>query len=114
MVFHSVVRTCQLGGPPDDAVLGATVHYRDPVTFSPGVEAATWSVGDLRDAPSPRLLKGRAILAYARSLDAYKRASGNLGRADALAPAIEALRLAETVNPTDVDLAELRMVLDRL
>lgn len=114
MVFHQEIETCapELGGP--DAEVVVTVQYLDGVTFEQRQTSINTTIGELLENDRSQLLKGAAIFEYAEALKGYQQAVGATEEQAALAPAFDALDLADIALPGDPDLAEIRVVLDAL
>ncbi len=113
MVFHQRLATCAPELVTDETPLTVTVRYKNAVTFEPAEISVTKAFAELLEGDKALLLKGAAIFAYAEALQAYK-AAGVDEAAAALAPAVQALALAEDVLPGDPDLAEIRQILEAL
>lgn len=82
------------------------------MTFEPREVSVTRTFAELRADESPRLAKGRALLAYTEALTAAR-----LGSTDVAAKVQAALKAVDTADvalPNDADLAELRAVLQQL
>ncbi|MGB1016671.1 MAG: vWA domain-containing protein, partial [Nannocystaceae bacterium] len=105
MVFHQRITTC---APEliDDGVpqIGVKVTYADAKTFEEDSIEQWQSFSDLLAAPSPMLLKGAAIFAYAEAAKATK--SGDEAAAK-LEEAVAALAAAKEALPNDVELDEI-------
>lgn len=114
MVFHQQVETCAGELATDDAEIMVTVSWEDPWTFETLDITETWTIGELTSGGQAELLKGAAVLAYAESLSAFRQAYTNDQKAAALAPAFDALELAQVANPGDGDLTEIAAVLSVL
>lgn len=113
MVFHQQIRTCAPELVTDDATMTVSVRWLDAVTFEPREQVRQVTFTDLLAADPAPLLKGAAVLAYAESLKAYKRADED-ARGITMQGALTALERAEAALPGDPDLAEIRSVLEAL
>jgi len=112
MVFHQRITTCAPGLLEDGlAEIGVTVTYQDATTFEEDVIEQSKSFSDLLAAPSPMLLKGAAIFAYAEAAKAAK--SGEEAQAK-LSQAQSAVAAAKQALPNDPELDEISNLLDVL
>ena len=73
---------------------------------------ATVTFADLLDGDTALLKKGEAVYTYAESLKTYKAAATSEEKSAAINEALSVLATAETANPGDSDLAEIRSVLE--
>lgn len=109
MIFHQEIETCAPDEVTDDTAFTVTVRYLDGTSFASDAVRVQSTFGELLATPDPLLLKGAAVFAYATALQAQQH-----GTSDGMADALAALERAETANPEDPDLAEIRAVLEAL
>lgn len=114
MVFHQQVQTCAPELVDDAAEITVTASWEDPWSFESKQVSQTWTWAELAGGDQGLLLKGAAVLAYAESLHAYRKAGTSDDKQLALVPAIEAVALAQAALPGDADLLEIGQVLAAL
>ncbi|MCA9696141.1 MAG: hypothetical protein KC431_01365, partial [Myxococcales bacterium] len=98
----------------DDALMNVRATWEDPWSFETKMVEQSWSFAELAAMDQTLLLKGAAVLAYAESLKAYKKAFSYEQKTAALGPAVEALSVAMQALPGDADLAEISSILESL
>jgi Ca-activated chloride channel homolog len=113
MVFHQRIATCAPELVDDDAQVGITVRFQDPITFEAKETSHTAPFAELLAGDHALLLKGAAMLAYTEALKAAKSGTPE-EKALALEEALAAIALAESALEGDVDLAEIHTVLTAL
>lgn len=114
MVFHQQVQTCAPELVDDAAEITVTASWEDPWSLESKQVSQTWTWAELAGGDQGLLLKGAAVLAYAESLHAYRKAASSDDKQLALVPAIEAVALAQAALPEDADLVEIGQVLAAL
>jgi Ca-activated chloride channel family protein len=114
MVFYQQLETCAPEILTDESAITVAARYEDPVTRAASEVSSTATFASLLAGDQALLRKGAAVYAYAEALKAYKEASTSAEKADIVAGALEVLGAAETANPEDADLAEIREVLEAL
>ena len=92
-------------------VVSVSVAYVDPVTLEPG--EATWegTIGELLLEYSPRLIKGRAVVAYANTLEAIRWTDPEQAD-ELLSQAIDEVTSASDSLGEDQDLEEIAELLE--
>lgn len=113
MVFHQRVATCAPELIDEEAQVGITVRFQDPVTFEVKETSHTAAFADLLAGDHALLLKGAAVLAYTEALKAAKSGTPE-EKTQASDEALAALALAEAALEGDTDLAEIHSVLTAL
>ncbi|MBO83799.1 MAG: hypothetical protein CL927_00450 [Deltaproteobacteria bacterium] len=115
MVFLQTIETCAPEQVSDDTEVGIIVTWKDPVTFEAKELTLQLPFAELMGADQTLLYKGLAIYEYAESLKIWRdRDVPTTERAAAILKAADAVDIALTYDPDDIDLAEVQVVLDSL
>ncbi|MCA9691830.1 MAG: VWA domain-containing protein [Myxococcales bacterium] len=112
MVFHQQIETCAPELVTEKSEIKVVARYKDAITFESASVEQTITFGDLLGVASPNLRKGAAVFAYAEALRARRDATAD--QADKLDEALDALKAAEDALAGDIELAEIRAVLESL
>jgi len=112
MVFHQRIRTCAPELVEDATEITVTARFQDATTFEAREVTQTLTFAELFAGDQAQLLKGAAVFAYVEALEARRdeAADGD----DKVAAALARLDAADAALPGDVDLAEIRTVVDAL
>ncbi|HET6584572.1 MAG TPA: hypothetical protein VFG69_14015, partial [Nannocystaceae bacterium] len=89
-----------------------TARFQDATTFEAQEVAQTYTFAELLAGDHAQLVKGAAVLAYVDALKAKRDATADAP--PAIAAALAALDAADAALPGDVDLAEIRVVVEAL
>ena len=113
MVLHNELVSCDPDGLDLSETVTVTVSWEHPTTFAPHSATVTATLSSLLEGDPALLLKGRALVAYGRALDALDSVSSSV-RQDLLAEVVGTVDAALLVNAGDPDLTEVRVVLTAL
>ena len=113
MIFHQHIRTCDPASVDDTFEITFEVTYIHPLTFEETTLERTWSFADMMSRDLAPLRKGAAVFSYAKTLRTGKLSSPAV-RSNLVAETLEIVTLADSENPGDADLAEIRSVLESL
>lgn len=112
MVFHQRITTCAPELLEDGtAEVVVTVRWKDAKTFEPKSAQHTIAFTDLLSTPSPQLLKGAAIFAYAEAAKAVK---SQIDVSLKISEAQQAVADAKALLPDDQELDHIAQMLDLL
>ena len=115
MVFLQTIETCAPEQVSDDTEVGIIVTWKDPISFEARELTLQMPFSELMAADQTLLHKGLAIYEYAESLKVWRdREVPTTERAAAILKASEAVDAAMSYDPDDLDLAEVKLVLDSL
>jgi len=115
MVFLQTIDTCAPELLVDDTQFDVHVTWKHPVTFEEQEATLTTSLSELLDADPTLLRKGQAVYEYAEALKDWRNTSlPTTERAAAILAAADAVDTALALDPDDLDLAEIQVILDNL
>jgi Ca-activated chloride channel family protein len=112
MVFHQRIGTCAPELVQDDSEITVTAHFQDATTFEAREVSVTTTFAELLAGDAAQLRKGAAVFAYVEALKA--RRAGAVDVDAKIAAALASLDAADALLPGDVDLAEIRTVVEAL
>lgn len=110
MIYHQVLESCDLEAVSPDATIRVVASYTTVDTHEKASSVFEVPISTLLDTPSPRLLKGNAVVAYAECLKEVR----SVAHGEALPLIDNALDAADTALsalPEDRDLAEIQELL---
>ena len=115
MVFLQTIDTCAPEVLTDDSEVNIHVSWTHPITFERQETTLTTTFSELLAADPTLLRKGLAVYEYAESLKVWRDTSlPTTDRAAAVVTAANAVDAALALDPGDLDLAEIQVVLDNL
>ncbi|MCP4807547.1 MAG: VWA domain-containing protein, partial [Proteobacteria bacterium] len=111
MVTHSLLEHCDADALALDEQVAVTVSWQDPWTLESHMLSYDATLEELMAIPaSASLTKGAAIIAYADALRELRATSSR----ELLGEALDRIGTAESDNPGDAELAEMRAILEAL
>lgn len=114
VVLFNELETCAPEALTNESPVTVTLTWDDPQTLMEQSVTRTWTFGELLAGDTALLQKGHAVFAYADALKLWQTQGASAATKSAVRDAITQLAIAESANPGDDDLEELRLVLDAM
>ncbi len=110
MIFNQIIHSCDPSKLPLDVTVTVVATWKDPQTYAVKKDSYSAKFSDLLAKPSPLLLKGDAVVAYAEALKDVQKLTGKAAQAR-IDTAIAVVDAAQKQLKGDKDLAEIHSLL---